>query len=574
MNFIGKIGNGFRLLKNKLIPLFNFIRNSEYFSLLFVFLFFLIINSLIYFTVSDVSSSDDQFFYFKIAYLLRTEGWSAITNFQGAYFTDLSQSGYSYGAGLYHYFLIPFTLFSNKILGLKLSGLVIASLVPSIVYWVFRKFNFKNSLIWIVLFFYALASFNFSFRLFINRPFVLIDALFLLEIYLIIKKKYWIFFLISLIHVWWHPATFWMPIMLAICFQAVSALHNKRNDLKIILAAFVGSLGAFLLFPRHSHTFLSPLDPFHFIEKLFSFVYGLGSGPKIIEGSENFKGDIFGLLSQSNIIFIFLIFIIVFSIILYLYRRKNEGEDLDKDKNRVILREYVFLLTLIFFLGYVFSKRFEDLLVPIVMLGSIISFQILEENKYFSVKSSVAKKAFLYSFFIFLIIAGGNRILDLRNQFGGDKNLSGYEKAGNWLKDNTNKGDIIFNTDFGQFNRLFFYDSWNRYIVGIEPKNLYEYSEDYYWLWHNISLYGIAENGENGKIMMEDMTKGKSEEEIEKIMVVNSKKIASVIKNKFQSQYIFFNGEPFLKKELEKNKDEFELAYEDKEYNIFIYRIK
>jgi hypothetical protein len=547
---------------------------NEYLSMLVVFLFFLVLNSIIYLTVSNVSSSDDQWFYTKIAYLLRTQGWSAITNFQGAYFTDLSQSGYSYGVGLYHYFLVPFTFISDKILGLKLSGLFFASLVPAITYWVLRKFNTKNPLIWVVLFLYVLGSFNFTFRLFLNRPFVLIDALILVEIYLISQKKYWALFAVSLIHTWWHPASFWLPIMLVVCFEAIEALHQKKYNYKNIVASIAGSLGAFLLFPSHSHTFLSPLNPLIFGKKLFSFVYGLGSGPKLIEGSENYKGDIFSLVIQSNAIFAFLVFFIVLNVILYIYKRRNEVHDLDKDNGRVILREYIFLVTIIFFLGYIFSKRFEDLLVPLVMLGSAISFQALIENKYLIVNNSIFKKVLLYSFFIFIIVAGGNRILDMRNTIGSNDSHLKYERAGNWLKENTQKGDIVFNTDFGQFNRLFFYDDWNHYIVGMEPKNMYEYSHKYYWLWHNISLYGIVNKEEDAKEQMEDMTKGKNENELSVYMIKNSKEIANIIKTEFDSRYVFFDGNTFLRKELEKNSDDFDQVYKDEESGIYIYKIK
>jgi hypothetical protein len=563
----------YQTAKEKAYFFLNKTNSNEYFSFVAVFLFFLVLNTLIYFTVSNVSSGDDQWFYFKMAYLLRTEGWGAIVHFKGAYFTELVQGGYAYAFGLYHYFLIPFTFFSNKIVGLKLSGLFFASLVPALTYSTLRKFDFKNSLVWVTTFFYALASVNFTFRLFLNRPFVLDGALLMLEIYLINKKKYWAIFFVSLINTWWHPATFWLPLVLVSCFEVIRLMHKRKLDLRLIGASIAGSLGGFMFFPPHSHTFLSPLNPFYFIKTLFSFVYGLGSGPKIIEGAENYKGDIFGLLGQSEILLILLVFYIVFSVIIYLNRRNN-GEDLDGREDRIILRESVFFITSIVFLGFVFSKRFEDLLVPIVLLASLIAFQMLWDSGYLKVESMVVKKIIRYSFLVLLAIFVSNRILDIRNTIGSDKKFLNYEKVGNWLKNNTQQGEIVFNTDFGQFNRLFFYDSWNNYIVGLEPKNLYEYDQEYYWLWHNITLNGAASDKANYAEEAKGIFDGKGEEDAKTIMLKNAHDIALTVKNIFKSEYIFFDQDTFLRRELDKDSDEYELAYQDKAGGIFVYKVK
>lgn len=559
----------------KISSFFNKVSNNEYLSLLFVFLFFLCLNSVMYLTVSNVSSSDDQWFYTKIAYLLRDGGWKAVSNFQGAYFTELAQSGYSYGAGLYHYCLIPFTFFSNEIVGLKLSGLFFASLVPTITYWVLRKFNVKTPLVWPILFFYALASFNFTFRLFLNRPFVLIDALILVEMYLISKRKYRALFLISLINTWWHPATFWLPIVLVVCFEIITILHKKRVGYKNLVASIAGSLGGFFLFPPHSHTFLSPLNPFYFIKTLFDFVYGL-EGVRIIEGAENYKGNIFNLAVQSSFFFACLIIFVVLNVMLFIYRSNNSSNDFDSNNDRAMLREYVFLVMIGIFLGFMFSGRFEDLLVPVIMLGSAIIFEMFRDCHCLRVNNDIIKKSFVICFFFLLVIFAGNRILDFRNAVGSIDNYSKYKNAGKWLKENTQKEEVIFNTDFGQFNRLFFYDSWNRYIIGIEPKNMYEFSQEDYWLWHNITISGVV-YGEGNYAETEAAQKGiadKREDELKAIMIKNAKSIVPVIKNTFRSQYVFFDSDTYLRKELESDPEDYSLIYGGKDSGVYIYKIK
>jgi hypothetical protein len=50
-----------------------------------------------------------------------------------------------------------------------------------------------------------------------------------------------------------------------------------------------------------------------------------------------------------------------------------------------------------------------------------------------------------------------------------------YYKAGaEWQKDNVPPGQIIFNTDWDDFPRLFYYDPTHRYISGLDPSYLYD----------------------------------------------------------------------------------------------------
>ncbi len=550
------------------------IKKSLFWQTVLVFLGFLILNAAIYFSVSGVSSGDDQWFYFKIADLLRTDGWQSIVNFKAAYFTDLSQSGYSYGVGLYHYFLIPFTFFGNKIFGLKLSGLVLASLVPAIAFFSLKKLKFKNPIFFTLFFLYIIGNTDFSFRLFLNRPFVLIDGLILLEIYYIHQKKYWSVFILAIFNTWWHPATFWLVPFLALVYQVARVLNQKKLDYKVLLASLVGSFSAFFLFPNHSHSFLSPLNPIYFIKTLFSFIYGLQGGSKIIEGSENYKGDIFAFLIQNPIIFFLIILYIAINILLYFKSRNNKQKTDTADDERITLRQYSFILTIIFLLGYLFSKRFGDLLMPLILLDGCIMYELIEEKKYLIIEKVVFKKILLYSLFVFALFVLTNRILDLRNVFMKPQDFTKYERACDWLKENTQKNEIIFNTEFSQFDRLFFYDDRNRYIVGLEPKNLYAYSSEYYWLWHNITVYGVL-NGESdfGREQFTAETENKNDDDIKKIMIKNSTEIAPVIKNKFGSEYIFFDGNSFFKKEVEKNSDNYRLVYEDRDGGIYIYKI-
>jgi len=559
------------MVDNKfLIKVGKLIKKTEI-KMLLVFGIFFGLNSLIYFSVDNISSFDDQWFYFKIADIFRQGGFVAVRDFQGAFFSDLVQSGYIYGISLFHYFLVPFTIFDDKIFGLKLSGVFLASLAPTIAFFALEKMKCKRSFFWVLIFFYIISSQSFNYRLFLDRNFVLIGSLLLLEIYFISQRKYLGIFLISLIHVWWHPATFWMPIFLIICYELARMMNEKKSDLKLFFVGLGGSLMAFLLYPNNAHSFLSPINPIIFAKKLLSFIYGMHNGPKIVEGMENAKGDLFVFASSNPILFILFIIFLVFVIFLYIRKKRGSDNELDREEE-IIFREFIFLVGIIIFLGFLITKRFEDLLIPLILLETFIFYDYIEKNKLVSVSRDI-KRIFFISFCLFTFIFLVNRLLDLRNSFNGSP--ENYKNASTWLMKNTKKGEIIFNTNFAQFPRLYFFNNYNNYIIGIEPKNMYEYDEKLYWLWDSIVYNGVVceeDCSEKAKNMFTD----KTEEERISIQLKNSQEIAETIKNKFFSDYIFVDSLTggVLRAELEKDKAHFDLAYEDKEGGINIYKIK
>lgn len=115
------------------------------------------------------------------------------------------------------------------------------------------------------------------------------------------------------------------------------------------------------------------------------------------------------------------------------------------------------------------------------------------------------------------------------------------KEAAVWLHENTNQGEIVFNTRWWDFPCLFFFNVKNYYVVGLDPIYMYNYDKNLYFLYQNV-VSGLAQN------------------------------IPQVVKNRFQSKYILAHIEN--KKLLEKlltNKDT-TLIFKNNAFLIF--RIK
>ena len=68
-----------------------------------------------------------------------------------------------------------------------------------------------------------------------------------------------------------------------------------------------------------------------------------------------------------------------------------------------------------------------------------------------------------------------------------------YARASTWLQQNTPAGERIFQTDWDDFPRLFFYNTDNTYLIGLDPTYMQLYDPDLYDQWVRITQ-GEIEN--------------------------------------------------------------------------------
>jgi hypothetical protein len=62
-----------------------------------------------------------------------------------------------------------------------------------------------------------------------------------------------------------------------------------------------------------------------------------------------------------------------------------------------------------------------------------------------------------------------------------------YAGASAWLVQNTSAGERVFQTDWDDFPRLFFYNTHNTYLVGLDPTYMQLYDADLYDTWVKIT---------------------------------------------------------------------------------------
>lgn len=70
-----------------------------------------------------------------------------------------------------------------------------------------------------------------------------------------------------------------------------------------------------------------------------------------------------------------------------------------------------------------------------------------------------------------------------------------YADASLWLRERTEPGEIIFQTDWDDFTRQFFYDSDVAYIAGLDPTFMQLHDADLFNLWRDITRGDVDQPG-------------------------------------------------------------------------------
>ena len=77
----------------------------------------------------------------------------------------------------------------------------------------------------------------------------------------------------------------------------------------------------------------------------------------------------------------------------------------------------------------------------------------------------------------------------------GEQSPLAYQKGVEWIRANVPRGEIIFNTDWDDFPKLFFYDSDHRYVSGLDPTYLLDANAELAKLNEDITLGRIKDPG-------------------------------------------------------------------------------
>src|SRR5262249_49781037 len=71
-----------------------------------------------------------------------------------------------------------------------------------------------------------------------------------------------------------------------------------------------------------------------------------------------------------------------------------------------------------------------------------------------------------------------------------------FKEATELIAANSDPGERIYQTDWDDFPELFFHDSYNTYMIGLDPTYMYLENPELYLLWRSIGRGEVVRPGE------------------------------------------------------------------------------
>ena len=445
-----------------------------------LFLIFFSSMALIQFATPDMPDNDG-FYHIKMAWLMRTEGLKP--NFQWLPLTILNAEEFYDHHFLYHVALIPFT-FGDLRIGAKWSAVFFSALAFLSIWILLRRQKVPLAWLWSLLL--LAISEAFLYRMSFTRAQSLSLAMLALGFMWMLENKYKHVAVLSFFYVWMYNAFPLMPALAFLYCVATLIIENKL-DIKPLIWSSVGVVAGLIINPYFPDNLIFTYH--HFLPKLLD-------ATSVRVGNEWYPYETETLLNNS-----------LLALILFVSATFGIGLTNRKMDTRTAAS---FLIALLFGFMLFKSRRFIEYFPPFALIFAAFAwapvfrkeYQLLTWSSYFSnnflsnypkVTKFLQTNIPLLVLIIMLIFGVAKSIPATQSQIAKSKPYNLYENASLWLQENTPAGERIFHTDWDDFPRLFFYNTHNTYIIGLDPTYMQFYDNDLYQTWVSITRGEVKE---------------------------------------------------------------------------------
>ncbi|MDI6694708.1 MAG: hypothetical protein QME21_06660 [Anaerolineales bacterium] len=420
--------------------------------------------ALVQFSTPDMPDNDG-FYHIRLAQIMRTQGLKP--NFPWLPLTILNPREFYDHHFLFHVGLIPFT-FGDLRLGAKWASVVFASLAFLSIWWLLRGQRVPYSWLW-ALGLLAVSQ-AFLYRMSITRVQSLSLAVLAWGLHWMLTGKYARLLPLAFLYVWLYNAFPLLPIT-AVLYSVAVWIAEEKIELRPLIYASIGVAAGLLI------------NPYFPVNLVFIYRHLL---PKLAEttavqvGNEWYPYTTRQLLENSPLALLAFI---------------GGVAALGLNNRRMDVRTATgFLLATLFGLMLFQSRRFIEYLPPFALIFAAFAWAplISQASPTVGTLQDQMRRAAPALILGGLIALGAWLMLPAAAEsVQGSKPYDLYAKASAWLVENTLPGERIFHTDWDDFPRLFYYDTQNTYIVGLDPTYLQLYNPELYDLWVEITQGNI-----------------------------------------------------------------------------------
>ena len=446
------------------------------------------------FSTSAICCGDfDGYYHIKWTRIL----WDAIKSghFPPAFpwlpLTTLNAKDYVDHHLLFHIIQIPFARFDDPRMGAKIASIMFGSLAVLSCYWLLLRYRVRYALVWLIALVACSAPFLFRMNMAKAPPLAIVYLI--IAIHLFFKKKYWPLEPLAIIFTWTYDL-FVLLIMAAVFWVVAVAISEQKFEWRPLVHVLAGCAAGLVINPYFPHNLQLLFE--HMKIKLVASDFNT----KV--GSEWYPYDSWEFLANSAVACIAMLA----GYIAFEPSERRRGQ-----------HQIFFLL---FSTGLMIMtarwKRIAEYWPPFAILFAGFSLKpwlegyrpyltrlpadVMEELQPFFDRegrpaekeesdfrdwirtSAVSVVALGLSVFLFFILRAEDR------EIGQSEPHDLYRAGAQWMRHNVPPGQLVFNTDWDDFPRLFYYDETHYYVSGLDPSYLYDKNPDLSNLYESITL--------------------------------------------------------------------------------------
>jgi hypothetical protein len=390
---------------------------------------------------------------------------------------------------LYHIILIPFTWFRDLQLGAKVAAILFASLAVFSCYWLVVRYEIRYRLIWLLALLACSAPFLYRMNMTKAPPFAIIFTIF--GTYLLFERKYWPLLPLAFVFALTYDLFVLLGVSVVI-WTIVIGWTEERFEWRPLVWVGLGSALGLIINPYFPHNL------YLFYEHARVKITAADFATKV--GQEWYPYDTREFMVNCYVA-------LVAMLIGYL---AFDGSDRKRSQRPL----YFLILSTLLLLMMARWKRFAEYFPPFAILFVAFTLEnfwrgravftrlpefVMEDLQPFldrhetaanakEIKSEETWKYLKVGFVAFaLLLALGANVYRTARDIHDSDPRDYYAKGAAWMRANIPPGEIVFNTDWDDFPRLFYYDPTHVYTSGLDPTYLLDKNADLSRLYDRIT---------------------------------------------------------------------------------------
>ena len=392
---------------------------------------------------------------------------------------------------LFHIMQIPFAAYRDPRLGAKIASILFGSLAVISCYWLLIRYRVRYVLVWLIALLACSAPFVFRMNMAKAPPLSIVYLI--IAIHLFFRRKYWPLLPLSLLFTWTYDL-FLMLIMATLFWMVSLAWTERRFEWRPLVWVVIGCAAGMVINPYFPHNFQLLYE--HLVIKITLAEFNTRVG------SEWYPYDSWEFLGNSAVACIAMV---------VGYMAFDPG-----DRRRAQYPLFFLLLATALMIMTARWKRIVEYWPPFAVLFAAFSLQpwvqgvrsylaglpadVMEELKPFldredpwTTKVMNDSRELVRTIAVAVVALGLSVFLffNLRStveEIGRSESHDHYRAGAEWMRANIPRGQIVFNTDWDDFPRLFYFDETHYYVSGLDPSYLFDKNPELSRLYDRITL--------------------------------------------------------------------------------------